>query len=157
MHDVGPYTVSVDAGRNVNWSMQNPMELEMSGHNLTIYSLDGYVDASIGENHFTIAIGNSDPKPDRAEIDSALTIENMTANIKNSIALIGANPISISPRIFDGYQGMIGVSYLDMVRETLFEGQWLMNGTMITVTSNIKWGEGTKQIFDSIHISNKGK
>jgi hypothetical protein len=81
----------------------------------------------------------------------------MTSNIKNSMALIGAKPISISPRIFDGYRGIMGVSYWGIVRETLFEDQWLTNSSIVTVTSNIRWGEGTQQIFDSIHIREKGK
>ena len=125
-----------------------------------MYSLDGYVDAPMGENHFTVTIESLD-NFDQAEINVAFavlgTAENMTSIIKNSMVLIGAKPISISPRIFDGYQGMIGVSYWDMLRETLFEGQWLSNNSIVTVTSNIRWGEGTQQIFDTIHIVKKEK
>lgn len=156
VHDVGPYTVSVDAERDVSWSTLDPIELVIGGHNATMYSLNGYVDAPIGENHVTITIGNFNELY-QAEFDAARTAENMTSNIKNSMALIGAKPISISPRIFDGYQGLIGVSYWGTVRETLFEGQWLTNSSIVTVTSNIRWGEGTQQIFDSIHIIEKGK
>lgn len=157
MHDVGPYTVSVDAGRNVSWSTQDPKELELAGQKIIMYSLDGYVDAPIGENHFTVVIIDFESELSQDEINAARTTENMTASVKNSMILIGSEPISISPRIFDGYQGMIGVSYWGIVRETLFEGQWLTNSSTITVTSSIRWGEGTQQIFDSIHIIEKGK
>lgn len=156
-HDVGPYAVSIDAGRNVSWSTQDPRELEFGGYNATMYALDGYVDAPIGENHFAVSISSFDPKLSQAEFNATRTIENMTANIKNSMIMIGASPISISPRIFDGYKGMIGVAYWNVVRETLFEAQWVTNNTIVTVTSNIRWGEGTQQIFDTIHISNKEK
>lgn len=157
MHDVGPYTVSVDVGRNVSWSTQNPVELELSGYNLTQYSLDGLIDAPKREDHFTVTIGKVDPEPDPVMFKEFRTIKNMTAGVKNAMIIIGAEPISISPRIFDGSQGMIGVAYWDILGETLFVGQWLMNNTIVTTTSNIRWGEGTQQIFDTIHIIEKRK
>jgi hypothetical protein len=155
VHDVGPYTVSVDVGRNISWSTPAPVELKLGGYNATMYSLDGYIDAPIGENHFTITIGKFDPEPSPEIFKDFNTLENKTASIKNSMVLIGSTPISISQRAFDGYQGMIGVSYWALLRENLFEGQWLMNKTIVTVTSNIRWGEGTQQIFDTIHIVEK--
>lgn len=157
VHDVGPYTISVDVGRNVSWVTQSPVELDLSGYNVTHYSLDGFVDAPKGENHFTITIAKIDPEPGPSMFKDFRTTKNMTAGIKNSIVLMGSKPISISPRTFDGYQGMIGVSYWDLLRETLFEGQWLMNNTIVTTISTIRWGEGTEQIFDTIHIIEKRK
>jgi hypothetical protein len=153
-HDVGPYILSIDAGRNVSWTLLDPMELELGGYNVTQYTLNGFIgDAPKGEDHVAITIAKIDPVPDPAMFKEFRTIENMTAGVKNSITLIGAKPISISPKIFDGYQGMIGVAYWDILRETLFVGQWVMNDTIITTTSNIRWGEGTQQIFDTIHIN----
>jgi hypothetical protein len=155
--DVGPYTVSFDAGRDVELSVQDPMELRFGVYNLTQYSLDGYIDAPKGENHFVITMGTSDPAPDPAEFEVSRTIENKTAGIRNSMVLIGATPFSISSRTFDGYDGMIGVAYWDLLRETLIGGQWLTNNTIVSITSNIPWGEGTQQIFDTIHIVEKEK
>jgi hypothetical protein len=155
MHDVGPYAVSVDVGRNVSWSTQNSMELELGGYNSTLYSLDGFIDAPNREDHFTITIVKIDPEPDSVMLKEFRTIKNMTTGVKNAMIVIGAEPISISPRIFDGSQGMIGVAYWGLLRETLFVGQWLMNNTIVTTTSNIRWGEGTQQIFETIHIIEK--
>jgi hypothetical protein len=148
-HKVGHYIISVDAGRDINWTALEPIVLEGIGYNITSFPLNGMAeDAPSGENHVTITIVESDPAT--AKILS--TSENLTKAVKNGMALAGWEPISISPKTFDNRQGMIGVAYWEALRETIFLGQWLMNDTYITLNSNIQWGEGTKQIFDTIHI-----
>lgn len=152
MHEVGPFNVSVDVGRDVSWKLLDPIELELGGYNITSYTLNGFVnDAPKTEDHVAISIAKFD-QLDPVTLSALSTTENITVGLKNSIAIIGAKPISISPRVFDGHQGMIGVAYWDMVKETLFLGQWYTEDALVSVTSNIRWGEGTQQIFDTIHI-----
>lgn len=148
-HEVGPYIVTLDAGRNINWTTLEPMVLKTGGNSSTTYILNGIAeDAPIRENHVTITLMGLDS----ATVAAFDTPENRSAAIENSIALMSWDPISISPRIFDDHQGMLGVAYWDLIEETIYTGQWPMNETYCTITSNIQWGKGTRQIFETIHV-----
>lgn len=155
-HAVGPYVVSADAERYINWTTLDPMVLELAGYNqtvytlkVTVYSLDGIVyDAPLGENHINLAF----MKLDSTTADTLRTPENLTVAMINGMATQLWAPISISPRVFDGYQGMLGVAYWNLLGQTLYMGQWIMNDTYCTIVSNIEWGKGTRQIFDTIHV-----
>lgn len=148
-HEVGPYIITLDVGRDINWTTLEPMVLKTGGNSITTYILNGIVeDAPLRENHVTITLMGLDS----TSIAAFDTPDNRSAAIENSIALQMWEPISISPCVFDGHQGMLGVAYWDLVEETIFLGQWPMNETYCSITSNIKWGKGTKQIFDTIHV-----
>ncbi len=148
-HEVGPYLVILDAGRNITWTTPEPMVLKTGGNKITTYILDGIVeDAPIRENHVAITLMGLDS----ISIAAFDTPDNRSAAIENGIALQMWEPISISPRVFDGHQGMLGVAYWDLVEEMIFIGQWPMNETYCSITSNIRWGKGTRQIFDTIHV-----
>jgi hypothetical protein len=82
----------------------------------------------------------------------ASTTEILTLSIKLGFTLYGMEPISISPRIIDGTQGMRGVGYWDLVEETIYQGHWIANNASCSVNSNIPWGKGTRQILNTIHI-----
>lgn len=149
---LGPYIVSFDWEEDTKWTVNEPILLEFYGSNATLYSLDGFVkDAPLRENHITIAVGEIYPvSPETMRYAS--TAENLTLGIKLGFTLYGMEPISISPRIIDGAQGMIGVGYWDLVEETIYQGQWIANNAFCSVNSNIPWGKGTRQILNTIHI-----
>lgn len=151
-HALGQYVVSFDLDEDIEWTVLEPVLLELYDYNVTTYPLNGFAkDAPIRENHVTVSIAEIYPFDPEA-MRYLSTIENLTIGIKTGLTLSGWEAISISPRIFDGNQGMLGVAYWDALEETIYYGYWVGNNTMCGVTSNLRWGKGTRQIFNTIHI-----